>query len=136
MFGDCIITFNDVENINKSHYKGMITLYKTILHNLIFVLDCMTIIIIVYGIIVEFIGFLKSEFTSKERKIAVNNIMELRSFLGTYILFSLEILIGADIIESILDPSINHILSLAALVIIRTIISYFLNKEIESDKQK
>ncbi|MGL5346896.1 MAG: DUF1622 domain-containing protein [Peptostreptococcaceae bacterium] len=108
--------------------------YEQILKYLIYVLYFLAITIIVYGIIVQYIGFLKSEFKSKNRKLATNSIMILRNFLGTYILFSLEILIGADIIESILDPSVNHILSLAALVIIRTIISYFLNKEIESNK--
>ncbi|MEW9080881.1 DUF1622 domain-containing protein [Terrisporobacter glycolicus] len=36
-------------------------------------------------------------------------------------------MIGADIVESILGPTIDHILTLAALVIIKTIISYFLN---------
>lgn len=110
--------------------------YKDILKYLILALDFIAILIIVYGIILQFIGFIKSEITSKKRKVAVDNIMMLRNYLGIYILFSLEILIGADIIESILDPSMEHILSLAALVIIRTIISYFLNKEIESNKQQ
>ena len=119
------------------YIKGMISLqYKDILKYLIFALDFIAILIIVYGIILQFIGFIKSEITSKKRKVAVDNIMMLRNYLGIYILFSLEILIGADIIESILDPSMEHILSLAALVIIRTIISYFLNKEIESNKQQ
>lgn len=119
------------------YIKGMISLqYKDILKYLIFALDFISILIIVYGIILQFIGFIKSEITSKKRKVAVDNIMMLRNYLGIYILFSLEILIGADIIESILDPSMEHILSLAALVIIRTIISYFLNKEIESNKQQ
>ena len=123
--------------IVKIYIKGMISLqYKDILKYLIFALDFSAILIIVYGIILQFIGFIKSEITSKKRKVAVDNIMMLRNYLGIYILFSLEILIGADIIESILDPSMEHILSLAALVIIRTIISYFLNKEIESNKQQ
>lgn len=110
--------------------------YENILQYLIYILYFLSITIIVYGIVLQYIGFLKSEIKSKDRKSATDNIMMLRNFLGTYILFSLEILIGADIIESILDPSMNHILSLAALVIIRTIISYFLNKEIESNKTK
>ena len=50
--------------------------------------------------------------------------------LGGYILLSLEILISAGIIESIIKPTLQDIFQLAALVVIRTIISYFLNKEI------
>ncbi len=40
-------------------------------------------------------------------------------------------IIAADIIESIVKPTFQDILKLATLVIIRTVISYFLHKEIE-----
>ncbi|MEG0238473.1 MAG: DUF1622 domain-containing protein [Clostridium sp.] len=106
--------------------------FRNILHFFVTSLQWLSVIVIIYGVIIQFTGFMKSEITCKDRKLAVEKVIVLKNFLGTYILFALEILIGADIIESILDPSINHILSLAALVIIRTIISYFLNKEIES----
>ncbi|MBK4757383.1 membrane protein [Enterococcus faecium] len=42
----------------------------------------------------------------------------------------MEILVSAGIIESIIKPTLQDIFQLAALVVIRTIISYFLNKEI------
>lgn len=106
---------------------------KNILHILVTILDWLSVLVIIYGVIMQFIGFIISEFTAKDRGVAVEKVTMLRNFLGTYILFALEILIGADIIESTLDPSIDHILTLAALVIIRTIISYFLNKEIKSE---
>lgn len=109
---------------------------KNILRILVTILYCLSVIVIIYGVMIQFIGFIISEVTTKDRKVAVEKVTTLKNFLGTYILFALEILIGADIIESILDPSINHILSLAALVIIRTIISYFLNKEIKSEGKK
>lgn len=106
---------------------------KNILHIFVTILDWLSVLVIIYGVIVQFIDFVISEVTARNRTVAVEKVTMLKNFLGTYILFALEILIGADIIESILDPSINHILSLAALVIIRTIISYFLNKEIKSE---
>ncbi len=96
-------------------------------------INFITVLVIIYVVIMQFINFIISEFTAKDRSVAVEKVTMLKNFLGTYILFALEILIGADIIESILYPSIDYILSLAALVIIRTIISYFLNKEIKSE---
>lgn len=108
---------------------------KNILHLLVTILYWLSVIVIIYGVTIQFIGFVISEVTSKDRKVAVENVTMLKNFLGTYILFALEILIGADIIESILDPTIDHILTLAALVVIRTIISYFLNKEIKSENK-
>lgn len=106
--------------------------FKNILEKLIIILQGLSTIVIIWGIAIQFALWLKSEIASKTRKTAVENITTIKNFLGTYILFGLEILIGADIIESILDPSLNHIFGLAVIVIIRTIISYFLNKEIES----
>ncbi|WP_369671882.1 DUF1622 domain-containing protein, partial [Enterococcus faecium] len=41
----------------------------------------------------------------------------------------------ADIIESVIKPTWTDILKLALIIIIRTVISYFLNQEIE-DKEK
>ncbi len=106
---------------------------KNILQILVTILDWLSVLVIIYVVIMQFINFIISEFTAKDRSVAVEKVTMLKNFLGTYILFALEILIGADIIESILYPSIDYILSLAALVIIRTIISYFLNKEIKSE---
>ena len=110
--------------------------FKSILHALVAILECLSIIIIIYGVVIQFIDFIKSEFSCKERKLAVKKVLMLKNFLGTYILFSLEVLICADIIEAILDPSMKHILSLSAIVIIRTIISYFLNKKIKDEDKK
>lgn len=107
--------------------------FKGILQALVNILEWLSIIIIIYGVMIQFVGFIKSEFTCKKRSLATQKVLMLKNFLGIYILFSLEVLICADIIESILDPSLNHILSLSAIVIIRTVISYFLNKEIESE---
>jgi uncharacterized membrane protein len=59
-----------------------------------------------------------------------NNYVKM--YLGSYVLLSLEVLIASDIIETILNPSIEDILILAGVVVIRTAISYFLGKEMES----
>ena len=47
------------------------------------------------------------------------------------IIFGLEILIIADIIETLRNPSLDELLVVGAIVIIRTILSYFLSKETE-----
>lgn len=56
----------------------------------------------------------------------------MKMYLGSYVLLSLEVLIASDIIETILNPPIEDILILAGVVVIRTAISYFLGKEMES----
>ena len=75
--------------------------------------------------------FIKSERQNQSRFTLTKMNTFIKNFLGSYILLSLEILIVADIIESIVKPTFQDILKLATLVIIRTVISYFLHKEIE-----
>lgn len=61
--------------------------------------------------------------------------------LGWYILWGLEIMIVGDIIHTVLDPTIHDIIVLSVIVLIRTVISYSLEKELiamrhEDDRKK
>lgn len=47
------------------------------------------------------------------------------------IVFGLEFFIAADLLTSIISPTVEELLLLAAVVIIRTIMGYFLAKETE-----
>jgi len=56
----------------------------------------------------------------------------LRSFVGRTILLSLEILVAADLIRTVaVDPSLENVASLAVIVLIRTVLSFSLDVEIE-----
>lgn len=61
---------------------------------------------------------------------------EFRRLLGNYLLFGLELMIAADIIHTAISRTQEDLIFLAVLVIIRTIISYFLSKELESLDKK
>lgn len=60
------------------------------------------------------------------------NINRIRLELGYGIILGLEFIVAADIIESTVKPTFYDIGMLAALVLIRTFLSYFLNKELET----
>jgi uncharacterized membrane protein len=55
----------------------------------------------------------------------------LRGLVGYYLLLGLEFLVAADVIETILTPSLERVLILGGVVLIRTIISFSLNWELE-----
>ncbi|ALS36796.1 DUF1622 domain-containing protein [Enterococcus rotai] len=97
----------------------------------ILALNIFSIVVLIWGVIMAGIDFLKSERNDRNRVVMARQNNFIKSFLGSYILLSLEILIAADIIESIIKPTFQDILKLAILVVIRTVISYFLHKEIE-----
>ena len=75
--------------------------------------------------------FIRYGLTVTDRLFAASKNNIVRNFLGSYVLLELEILIAAGSNEKIIHPTFEDIVRLAAVVIIRTVISYFLNKEIE-----
>ncbi len=54
----------------------------------------------------------------------------IRHQLGSYLLLGLEFLIAADVIATIRDPTLEEVAILASIVLIRTVISFFLNREL------
>lgn len=101
----------------------------------IFVLNIFSILILIVGIFLVLKTLFQFQSIKKSYVQRNQRNAEVRKLLASYILLSLEVLVVADIVESIIRPTWADILKLAVMVIIRTVISYFLNREI-SDKQK
>lgn len=60
----------------------------------------------------------------------------IRIDLGRYIVLGLEFFIAKDIIETLIVPSWDDMLLLGALVIIRTVLSFFLTREIHQTEER
>lgn len=60
---------------------------------------------------------------------------KIRIKLWHYLVLALEFLVAKDILESIVDPNLNGLFMLWLIVVIRTVLSYFLNKEIAEVKE-
>ena len=50
---------------------------------------------------------------------------------GSYGLLGLEFLIASDILKTVLEPTLNELAILGGIVVLRTILSVFLNREIK-----
>ena len=59
-----------------------------------------------------------------------------RMRLGHALSLSLEFLIGADILKTAVAPSWDDIGQLAAIIGIRTVLNFFLTKEIKQERQE
>jgi len=92
------------------------------------------IIIIIVGItLVNLFKIMVSTLINKEEK------EKQREYLGQLVrrmlrglLISLDFLVAADLLKSILVPSVNELIILAFVVAIRIVLSWSLSKEIES----
>lgn len=104
----------------------------TIVEYIVHILNAFSVIILLVGVIKAAFDFIRNEFSKGDHYEIARKNNGIKIYLGSYILLSLEVLIASDIIETIMNPSIEDMLILAGIVIIRTAISYFLGKEIEA----
>ncbi|EMF0036367.1 DUF1622 domain-containing protein [Enterococcus hirae] len=107
----------------------------TYLDWLIAILNIASIIILLVGIFLVLKNLFDWQPLKKDYEQRNFRNAEVRKLLASYILLSLEVLVVADIIESVIKPTWTDILKLAVIIIIRTIISYFLNLETQDKKQ-
>ena len=106
----------------------------TVLEMIAFAIDLAAIAILVLAalkFIAHFVGFEIKRLHGLE---CVEGIRNLRLQLGSYILLSLEFVIISDIIQSAITRSLDDLLTLGLLVIIRIALSFFLGRELSEVK--
>jgi uncharacterized membrane protein len=89
------------------------------------------IIVVSVGVLRMFAVFIALEFRRQKGERVLKERELERQVLGSYLLLGLEFLIAADIVETILKPTLEDLGLLAAVVVIRTVLSYFLTKEMK-----
>ncbi len=88
--------------------------------------------ILIFGCVKILIQYLIIEWKSGKSPEFMNFLQDIRHDIGVYILLALDFLIIADIIMTISKPSTEEMIRLVVVIIIRTMIGFFLSKEIES----
>jgi uncharacterized membrane protein len=87
--------------------------------------------IVGFGALATVVVYLLSVFGIRKR-----SYTEIRLFLGRYLALGLEFQLGSDILSTAVAPTIAEVKILAAIVVIRTALNYFLSKEIERERQE
>ena len=103
----------------------------TILNLLATIISVISLLIVTYGALIAFIAFTINELKRFTGKYTSINIRRLRATFGTYLLLGLEFLIASDILKTVLEPTLNELAILGGIVVLRTVLSVFLNKEIK-----
>lgn len=106
------------------------------LHHASFGIGILGVLIIVFGVAAGMVRFLRAEFLFVRGRDVEDDRKRLRHVLGYYLLLGLEFLIAADIIDTLMKPSVQDLIVLGAIVLIRTVISFSLNAELRSERQR
>ena len=105
------------------------------LHHTSFGIGLLGVLVIVFGVACGLVRFVRAEFRAARGADVEEDRKRLRQVLGYYLLLGLEFLIAADIIDTLMKPSVQDLIVLGAIVVIRTIISCSLNAELKSEHQ-
>ncbi len=91
-------------------------------------IDLIAILFILWGLVKALFDYFVLRV--KNKTLNSNDIKVIRCYIGSYLLLGLEIMIVADVIKTVLNQTKDDLIFLGGIVIIRTVLSYFLNKEI------
>jgi uncharacterized membrane protein len=99
------------------------------IHWIVRALELAGIGVIVVGAFGSLLAFLRRLLKGQPKELIVG---QFRTDLGRAILMGLELLVAADIVSTVaIDPTVDSLIVLAGIVLIRTFLSFSLEVEIE-----
>jgi uncharacterized membrane protein len=103
-----------------------------ILENVAIAVGIVGVVVVGWGVLRGIFFFLRGEIASlASRGVKDVPLENMRYDLGRHLLLGLEFLIAADIMRTIAQPTLEQVTVLAIIVAIRTVLSYFLTREME-----
>ncbi|MCU1289332.1 MAG: hypothetical protein JWN60_1561 [Acidobacteria bacterium] len=88
-------------------------------------------LVITIGVVLAII-----RFVAHYRAEQPSNFNSVRLTLGKYLALALEFQVGADILSTAISPTWEQIGKLGAIAAIRTVLNYFLTKELEIERKR
>jgi len=90
------------------------------------------IAVVLWGLAQATVSLVRLESSRLYRRDPRASRQALRHGLGFYLLLGLEFLVAADIVDTILKPGLEELAILGGILLIRTLISFSLNRELSA----
>jgi uncharacterized membrane protein len=90
-------------------------------------------LVVIWGVAEAMVRFVRVKVSTRIAD-QIHENESIRQQLGAHLLLGLEIFIAADIISSVVSPSWDKVGILAAIVAIRTVLSFFLRREVRQSQ--
>ncbi len=107
---------------------------KSILEPISLALELIGVAIIVYGAIVTVIFLVKQERKSVRQ--AGQSQYQIKQQFTTRILTGLEFFIAGDVIKTIINPTLESLAIVGAIVSIRAALTFLLNRELKDERER
>jgi uncharacterized membrane protein len=83
------------------------------------------------SVICVFVGLVKALYTTITKVKSQSILYLIRARFGTWLALALEFQLAADILATTINPSMEELIKLAIIAVIRTFLNYFLSKELD-----
>ena len=93
-------------------------------------IDAVASLIMVWAFLLAVFGFVRVSFSTATAE-RIRQLQMVRCDLGMKLVFALELLIISDLLHTVISQTMEGLAFLGALVVIRTLVSFFLNREIQ-----
>lgn len=97
-------------------------------------IEAVAAIIIGISVVIAFIGYFRTLFRRQKGEGSKDDVIRFR--LAGGLLLALDLVVGADILTTILDPSAEDLIRLSVIVAIRIILGWSLSKEISGHSEE
>lgn len=97
---------------------------------IVLVIESLGAVIIAIGVVIALALLARA----LARPTAPSSFTRVRLVLGSYLVLGLEFQLAADVLKTAVAPSFTEIGQLAAIAAIRTLLNYFLTKEIAGER--
>ena len=99
-----------------------------------FGIDLVAVGVMLIGFVLAIVRFVPT--LARPAGTAIGEVQIIRCSLGSYIVFALELMIVSDLLHSVVSRTLEDLYFLAGIIVLRTLIAYFLNKEIQELSEK
>ncbi|MGE4799069.1 DUF1622 domain-containing protein [Yersinia hibernica] len=99
---------------------------------LIYISQSLQLFLEFLSVICVFVGLVKSLPTAITNVKNQSILHLMRTRFGTWLALALEFQLAADILATTINPSMEELIKLAIIAVIRTFLNYFLSKELDS----
>ncbi len=98
-----------------------------------FCISVLSMVVISYGSILAMLKFVQNELSRVRGRFSFKKLNTIKINFSYYLLLGLDFLIAADVIRTIVENTLQDLTILGVSVLIRTILSFFLGKEMKED---
>ncbi len=112
-------------------FQSVQTYLLEMVHWLKLGVEIISALLVAMGVVLAVYNFIRLYLKHNEAR-----YVTVRLSLARYLALALEFQLGADILSTAIAPSWNEIGQLAVIAVIRTVLNYFLMREMESERQQ